>query len=64
MTKDKNERIVDLEKKCKEYQQCNDARKVEQRNRERFTQMLLKEGRTTKEELSKYFPRKHHKKEV
>jgi len=57
--KSKDERIKDLLKKCACYQKFNDDRKEQLRRVEDFTQMLLKEGRITKEELRKYFPKRN-----
>jgi hypothetical protein len=49
------ERIDDLKDRIADLTECNLARKEEKRQVEAFTLMLLKQNRTTKEELSKYF---------
>ena len=51
-------RIYDLKKKCTGYRDSLELAKYEIRQHEKYTQMLLKEGRTTKEELMQYFKSK------
>jgi hypothetical protein len=58
MVKDKMKRIQYLEKKVGELQSALENRRRVATKMEKFTQMLLKEGRTTKEELVEYFTKK------
>lgn len=50
-------RIDNLKEKCRMFEKANRERKRFCQQAERFTQDLLKQGRTTIEELKRYFPR-------